>query len=126
MSNQITQNEQNVYRIFHFDNQKTTFNEDEAYNLISLLINITSKTKNKVNVLNSRIDFFKNQQSKAQEIEADLNSEIEKWSDKMQRLGVVPTALFKVLIPSEQFNYTWEYPNASLQIEVLEPDHQTH
>ena len=127
MSNQIIDNQHdNIYRIFHFDNQKKTFSENEAYNLVSLLINITSKTKNRVNVLNSRIDFFKNQQSKAQEIQFELNTEIEKWSDKMQRLGVVPTALFQVSIPSDEYNYIWEYPSASLQIEALEPNNQTH
>lgn len=102
-----------VHNIYHLNSEKQ-FSEDEAYELVNLLVAVTAKSKNKINALNSRLEYYKAQPDLADKIQDDLNAEIQKWSEKTRRLGTTPLALFKVKIPSKTGNYTWEFPSVEL------------
>ncbi len=90
----------NIHQIFNL-NTESLFNEDEAYRLVNLLIPITAKAKNKINGLNSRLEYFKFQEAEAELIQNQINHEIQRWSEKVRRLGGFPLALYKV----KHYNY---------------------
>lgn len=106
--------EAQVHNIFHFDAVKS-FSEDEAYELLNLLYAITTKSKNKVQGLNSQMEFNKAIPEQARGFEKLINSEIQKWSDKVKRLGGTPISLYQVKIPTQGGSFFWEFPKVELE-----------
>ena len=105
---------QNVHNIFNLNKEKF-FTEDEAYELVNLFLAVTAKAKNKINALNSRLEYYKHQPEVADEIQFELNSEIQKWSEKVKRLGGIPLSLYNVHIPHSEGYYLWSFPSAELE-----------
>lgn len=105
----------NVFHIYPLSEPKC-FSEDEAYHLVDVFIAITRKSQNEINSLNVRLESYRNFPDKADGIQFQINLAIQKWSDKVRRLGGVPVALFKVKIPTyNQRYYIWEFPKSSIQ-----------
>lgn len=103
-----------VHSIFNLNNQKH-FDEDDAYELVNLFVAVTSKAKNKINALNSRLEYYKAQPDIADDIQLELNSEIQRWSEKIRRLGGTPLSLYKVSIPAPDGSFIWSYPSVELE-----------
>jgi hypothetical protein len=95
-------------------NQSKTFSHEEALELVPLLQHVCAKTKRDLNLLNSQLSFFKTNTDKAQAIQEKINLALQRWSDKVRRLGAIPESLCKVRIPSEEGHYLWEYPDNRL------------
>lgn len=107
--------EAQVHNIFNLNTQKK-FSEDEAYELLNLLIAVTNKAKNKINALRSQIEYNKNIPSQAMGFEKELNIELQKWSEKVRRLGGIPLSLYQVKIPADKDGfYLWEHPKSDLE-----------
>jgi hypothetical protein len=110
--------ERNIYTIYPLHQEKF-FSEDEALELVNIFLAITSKAKNQINSLNSQLELHKMSPSQTDAIQFRLNESIQKWSEKVRRLGGIPLALYKVKIPAqEDAYYTWEFPNASLEFHI--------
>jgi len=105
--------ELNVHNIYHL-NQEKSFTEDEAFNLVNLFLAITPKARNSINGLNSRLEYHKAIPHEADAIQMDLNAQIQKWSEKVRRLGGIPLALYKVKIPAKDGYFVWEFPKADI------------
>lgn len=106
----------NVFQIFPFHDDKK-FSEDEAYHLVDLFMVITRKAQNEINSLNSQLELYRNQPEKADSTQFKINMTIQKWSDKVRRLGGTPVALYKVKIPTlNNRSYIWEFPKSSLDL----------
>lgn len=106
--------ELNVHNIYHL-NQEKVFTEDEAFELINLFLAITPKAKNTINGLNSRLEYHKAIPEETDAIQMELNVQIQKWSEKIRRLGGIPLALYKVKIPAANGFYMWEFPKADIE-----------
>ena len=103
-----------LVNIFHLDKNRK-FSEDEAYELINMLHIVTLKAKNKINGLSGHIEYNKRNPKEAEFYQVKLNEEIQKWSEKMRRLGGVPLSLYKVKIFAKEGGfYTWEFPSSEL------------
>jgi len=114
MNNLETISENNVHQIFHV-NKQSTFAQNEALELINLLHLVTQKSKNKINALSGHLNYNKNAPKQAKYYQEQLNGEIQKWSEKVRRLGAVPLSLYKVKISaSDDSYYTWEFPSIDL------------
>lgn len=96
----------NIYPLHN----RAAFSEEEALTMVNLFLLITSKAKNKINVLNSRIEYFKAQPEVTDGLQSLLNLEIQKWSDKIRRLGGDPLELYKAKITTDNGYYIWEFP----------------
>lgn len=96
-------------------NESRIFTNEEALELIPLLMVISKRTRKELNNLNAQITHFKNGSDKAIELQSKINQSTQTWSEKIRRLGAVPVSLCKVKIPGEtgQF-YWWEYPETKL------------
>jgi hypothetical protein len=104
---------ENVRSIYPL-NQTKTFSNEEALELVPLLMHISAKTKRELNVLNSQLSFHKTNSDKAIAIQEKINIILQGWSDKVRRLGAIPVSLIKVRIPGEEGQYLWEYPENRL------------
>lgn len=103
-----------VLNIFHIDQNKD-FNETEAYQLVNMLHIVTQKAKNKINSYSGQVEYNKRQPKEAEFYQRKLNEEIQKWSEKVRRLGGVPLSLYKVKISAREGGfYTWEFPSSEL------------
>lgn len=103
-----------VLNIFHLDDQKT-FEESDALLLIDTLHLVTSKAKNKIGALSGQAQFHKRNPNEAQIYQQRMNEEIQRWSEKVRRLGAIPLSLYKVKIAASRGgHYTWEFPSSSL------------
>ncbi len=111
---QQTEVENNVHRIFPLNDVKA-FTEEEAYELVNLFYSVTSRAKKSINALNSQIEYHKAMPAQLQVLQSNLNTEIQKWSEKTRRLGGVPLSLFKVKIPATEGYFIWEYPSVDLE-----------
>lgn len=106
-----------VHSIFNLQEPKF-FNEDQAYEQVNLFFAVTTKSKNTIQGLNSQLEYHKAQPHEAELIQNRLNTEIQKWSDKVKRLGGTPLSLFKVKIPSEEGFFLWEFPSVELDFHL--------
>ncbi len=104
---------ENVRSIYPL-NQTKTFSNEEALELVPLLMHISAKTKRELNILNSQLSFHKTNSDKAIAIQEKINTILQGWSDKVRRLGAIPVSLCKVRIPGEEGQYLWEYPENRL------------
>ncbi len=103
-----------VHNIYHFNTEKL-FSEDEAYELVNLFMAVTQKSRNTINGLNSRLEYYKHQPDEADAIQFELNTQIQKWSDKVRRLGGIPLALYKIKIPTHGGYFISEFPSVELE-----------
>jgi len=100
----------NIVEIGHINKIKT-FDEKEAIDMLPLLITITAKSRQNLNILNSQAEYFKGKAIKTDELMDKTNSLLSKWSQKIKRLGLIPIGTFKVRIPSdEEDDFYWEFP----------------
>lgn len=106
-------NENNVHHIFHLKDD-ALFSENEVQELVPLLYNISKKSKKIIDALSSQVKHFKNNSDMAEKMSLKSNREIQKWSEKMKRLGTNPLGLYKVKIPSKDGFYIWEYPSLDI------------
>lgn len=105
---------ENVRHIFPV-NKQNDFSEDEAIRLVNLLHVVTQKSKNRINSLSGQLNYHKHAPKTAKYYQDQLNEEIQKWSEKVRRLGAVPLSLYKVKIKAQdQSYYTWEFPGVDL------------
>lgn len=96
-------------------NESRVFTNEEALELVPLLMIISTKTKKELNGLNAQIAYFKNRSDKANELQNKINLCMQTWSEKIRRLGAIPVSLCKVKIPGESGqHYWWEYPEPKL------------
>jgi hypothetical protein len=107
---------ENVRTIYPLNKTKL-FTHEEALDLVPLLMHISAKTKRDLNLLNSQLGFLKTNSDKALAIQEKINLSLQAWSDKVRRLGAIPVSLCKVRIPSEEGQFTWEYPENRLYLQ---------
>lgn len=109
-----TQSTSNIHTIFPLSND-TRFDKSEALHLIDTLYSVTTRAKNKINAADGHVQYNKHNATSQTYHQEILNVEIQKWSEKMRRLGAIPLSLFKVKLSAlEGGFYTWEFPTSEL------------
>ena len=115
--NNMDTSSQGVIGVISHLSQPRHFTNDEALELISLLVVISERAKKEINNYNAQLAYFKNNADKTTMLQEKINQTLQTWSDKMRRLGAMPMAFLKVKIPSEQGFYYWEYPSTSFYLQ---------
>lgn len=91
------------------------FTNEEALELIPLLMVISTRTRKELNALNAQLAYFKNGSEKALELQKRISEATQTWSEKIRRLGAIPVSICKVKIPGDAGQYYWwEYPETKL------------
>jgi len=92
-------------------NTRISFQLEEAETLIDLFLKITRRSRTTVVNLKSRIQYFQGRKDKISELQDQINQEVQKWSEKVIKLGGVPVSLWKVRIPGVgEKDFVWEFP----------------
>ncbi len=100
----------------HRPDTDVKFSMEEANQVVPILLNITRKLRNEVNLHKAQLYTHKHDNEKAQDIESKIQDLVKKWGEKTTRLGATPIGLWKVLIPSHGDKpFEWEFPNSKLE-----------
>jgi len=98
-------------------NHTRFFTEENLEAMLPVLIAITSKAKGQANGLKAQADYFKAQPGKAEALTQQYNELLQKWSEKMRRLGGLPVELFQVKFPKNAHGgyFLWTFPKDSFE-----------
>ena len=83
---------------------------DEVEGLISVLLTSTRRSLQQVNQYKAQMNWFKGQAQKVEELQVKINHEVNRWQQKIERLGGQVQGLWKVKFESDQVDYYWEFP----------------
>jgi hypothetical protein len=92
-------------------NRKRTFNLTEARTLLPLIYRMTEDSSREVRGLLNRIDAFSDKaHPTAVGIEAEINSVIDRWQIKIEKLGAEPKGLWMADFDNGEGYYCWKFP----------------
>ena len=77
-----------------------------------------SKNEAKNYFKQSREGLLKDINLKKDALDKELNKEIQKWSEKVRRLGGIPLSLYQVKIPADNGSFFWEFPSADIEFQA--------
>lgn len=92
-------------------NRKRTFSLSEARNLLPLIYRMTEDASREVRALLNRIDAFSDKtHPTVVGIEAEINSVIDRWQIKIEKLGADPKGLWMADFDNGEGYYCWKFP----------------
>lgn len=109
----------NVTQLFSL-NESRPLRFEQAMELLPIFIRITNATRQEMNVLNSQAQHYKGKPIQSADVQNQLNQLLQKWCEKMKRLGAHPLAMYKAKIHTEEGIKYWCYPEVVLRDELLE------
>ncbi len=71
---------------------------------------ISKKTRKEINLYNAQLAYFKGQSSRCDQLQNKIEQSLQKWSEKISKLGGIPLSQWKVQIPSSEHDFYWEFP----------------
>ena len=96
-------------------NRKQIFNLNEAQNLLPIIYRITDVAQKEVKLLANRVEAIKKTNIvRASEIETEINFIIEKWQDKVEKLGAKPKGLWLADFDKGDGYYCWKFPETQI------------
>ena len=92
-------------------NRKKTFSLQEAQQLLPLVYRLTDEAFREVKSHVNRIDAYSEKNHPAVSIiENQINSVIERWQAKIEKLGGAPKGLWMADFDNGEGYYCWKYP----------------
>jgi hypothetical protein len=96
-------------------NRKQIFNLNEAQNLLPIIYRITDVAQKEVKLLANRVEAIKKTNIvRASEIETEINFIVEKWQDKVEKLGAKPKGLWLADFDKGDGYYCWKFPETQI------------
>ncbi len=95
--------------------QKRTFTLEEAKELLPVIRRITREAVEKFLLLEQKL---KKQQAASQAwetVEAEISTLLNKWSDKISKLGALPKGIWLVDFDSGEGYYCWRYDENTVE-----------
>lgn len=97
-------------------NDKRFFTRESAQELLPLVYKITESTQREVRVLANRMESIKNMSGlRAKEIEDEINVLIDRWQQKLLKLGARPKGLWLADFDDGKGYFCWKYPETEIQ-----------
>lgn len=106
----------NVGNVFEF-NRRVSFNLDSARQMLSLVYRITSDVDQQFQDLTSRITAAQNTKDikTATELEIQVQELIQRWENKISKLGLEPKGIWLVDFDAGNGFYCWKYPELEIK-----------
>ena len=97
-------------------NRKSVFSLDEAQELLAVVFRITKQYGEKVEALIERLDTLPvGNDALTSSLEVQVNSLIQDWQNKVQKLGALPKGLWIADFDSGDGYYCWKYPERRIE-----------
>lgn len=113
MSTETSQN--NLVKLQHLAQGPKLFTHEEATLLVDILLAVSKKALQKIEVLNTQLSYYSQLSDKKVQTQNRINQEVQSWSDKIRRLGAEPIGVGQVkIISTQKGHYYWEYPNTHI------------
>ena len=97
-------------------NRKSVFSLEEAQALLSVVFRITKTYSERVEALIERLDTLPpGNDALTASLETQVNSLIQEWQNKVQKLGALPKGLWIADFDSGDGYYCWKYPERSIE-----------
>ena len=96
-------------------NRKKTFNLQDARSLLPLIFRMTEESSREVKTLLNRIDALSDKANPTvAALEFQINTVIERWQVKIQKLGGEPKGLWMADFDNGQGYFCWKYPEVEI------------
>jgi hypothetical protein len=96
-------------------NRKKVFNLNDAQQLLPIIYRITDSAQKEVKLLANRVEAIKRTNVvRASEIESEINVIVEKWQDKVEKLGAKPKGLWLADFDKGDGYYCWKFPETQI------------
>lgn len=96
-------------------NTVRSFTLEEAQNLLPLVYRLTEEAAKKTKYLMSCINALPDKKSvRALEIQNQINELIDKWQNKIERLGAKPKGLWLADFDNGNGYYCWKFPEVKI------------
>lgn len=97
-------------------NRRKTFSLVEAQELLPIIWNITQTYSRRVQTLLSRVEALQgHSQNRTAELEQEVNSLVQEWQNKMEKLGIHTKGLWIADFDSGDGYYCWKFPEDKIQ-----------
>ena len=94
---------------------KRLFTRETAQELLPLIYHITQSAQKEVRVLASRMESLKGMSGlRAKEIEDEINTLIDRWQQKLIKLGARPKGLWLADFDDGKGYFCWKYPETEI------------
>ncbi|MEN0057659.1 MAG: DUF2203 domain-containing protein [Bdellovibrio sp.] len=96
-------------------NRKQLFTLSEAQRLLPVIYRLTEESSQDVKTLVKRIDAFADKAHPSVVVlEAQINSIIDRWQSKVEKLGAVPKGLWMADFDNGDGYYCWKFPETEI------------
>ncbi len=97
-------------------NRRKIFSIEEANEILPVVLRITMAASQKVQALIDRLDKFDSKDEKrVLEVEEEINSMINAWQAKIEKLGAYPKGLWIADFDNGDGYLCWKYPETEIQ-----------
>lgn len=95
--------------------KKRIFQISEAHDLLPLIYRITETAQKEVKLLINKLEAIKDiNPAKAKDFEGQINVIVERWQQKIQRLGASPKGLWLADFDNGTGYYCWKFPETKI------------
>ncbi len=106
--------ENQVYQLFSLDDvNEISKNEIEVY--LPIIHRLTKKCSNKIKGFESQLATVKVDTPECEALKEKQEVELKAWSEKIKKLGGLPTSLYQVKFVGDEGVFTWTYPKSVLE-----------
>ncbi len=96
-------------------NHKRIFTLDAAQEILPIIYRITENAQKEVRTLSNRMEAMKRTSGmRASELEEEINRVIERWQQKVTKLGAKPKGLWLADFDFGQGYYCWKFPEVKI------------
>jgi hypothetical protein len=97
-------------------NRRHVFSLDEAKEVLPIIFRITKASSQKVDVLIERLESLGgSNEDLTNAIESQVNTLIQDWQNKIQKLGALPKGLWIADFDAGDGYFCWKYPERSIE-----------
>lgn len=97
-------------------NSKKVFTVGEARKLLPLIYRITECSQTEVKKMVNKLEAIKETSTtQGEKIEKEINEEINRWQEKVQKLGAVAKGLWLVDFDNGQGFFCWKFPENDIR-----------
>lgn len=94
-------------------NQRQRFSLDEARGILPVVAKITERAVDEFSHLEEKLNLFQHDPQKWHKVEEEIGVLLNRWSEKVSKLGCIPKGIWLVDFDNGEGYYCWRYGDHS-------------